>query len=217
MIYRSDYSKRDRHKAEYFDPRTYRIYCRDSAKLAKHFEKGKANDGVLRHADSLFSSFKEENKTLCDYGAGSGRDLTALMESGYTAIGVEPCFSMKYNAIKMHPQIKRNLFASIKEVPFQINGIIFSGVLQHIPRFWLGRLLKQIFIAQPSIKNVLVSVPSSGISRNKDRRQRLMINRDEAFYHQALKPYGFHIIKKWENYDALHRERTWQTLWYERR
>ena len=91
---------------------------------------------------------------ILDVGAGSGRDLAHLLQSGFVAEGVEPVENMIREAITAYPILREKIHTGAlpKLDKFESNsfdGILCSAVLMHIPEahlfdaVWeLKRLLK---------------------------------------------------------------------------
>lgn len=207
-----------RNNFKFFDAKTYRFYCKNASQMIHHFAAAPGEEGILRYFPEAFEDYLKNRKIICDYGSGSGRDLSFLQKKGYRVIGIEPCSSMLFLSEKLCPSIKRKVYDSILDFPKSVHGIFFSGVLQHIPTSWMDALLSEIFVSHSMIQDVLISIPmmKMEISSRRDAKGRLMLQRPIDFYIQSFKRYGFTLKKEWENSDAMKRERTWKTLWLHR-
>ena len=100
-------------------------------------------------------AFKAGGRVL-DGGAGSGRDLAALVELGFEAFGTEPAAAMREVALKAYPHLAGRIYPHGLPLPEEADlggsydGVICSAVFQHLPEaerfnaaFSLKRLLRE--------------------------------------------------------------------------
>ncbi len=82
------------------DAQTLAYYEADAASLASRYES--VPSPVARHYAVAFPA----GSRVADVGAGSGRDLAALLAAGYEACGVEPSAGLRSAAVADQPIIR---------------------------------------------------------------------------------------------------------------
>src|SRR6478672_3959279 len=80
------------------DPATAEFYARNAKDLAARYEASPGS--VATYFDMAFPA----GCRVLDVGAGSGRDLAALLAHGFDAYGVEPSEAMRAEALEHHPR-----------------------------------------------------------------------------------------------------------------
>lgn len=130
------------------DLKTAQYYEEHASELVERY------NSVPSPASSFFSVAFPQGSRVLDVGAGSGRDLNALLLAGYDAYGVEPSQALRDAAPLTFPAVAGRVSAgqlpqldSPAGAPF--DGVLCSAVLMHIPEgdlfdtaFTLRRLLK---------------------------------------------------------------------------
>lgn len=202
------------------DEATARYYAENAADIAARYEA--VLSPVARYFPVAFAS----GGRVLDIGAGSGRDLAALLDSGYDAYGVEPSEGLRSLAYARHPALRERISAgglpAIGE-PFAgaFDGILCSAVLMHVPEsdlfdtaFALRRLLKHH-------GRLLVSLPLTRTDvhpNERDAAGRLFKQYTAEYLQLLFERIGFQLIGRWDGDDALGRGGTsWYTLLFELR
>jgi len=178
--------------------------------------------GVSRY---FLISFPRGSKVL-DIGAGSGRDLLLLLDSGYDAFGVEPCTELREvttkNRLRLSTRLADGELPTLnKSFGGNFDGILCSAVLMHIPK---EQLFDSVFAIRKLLKpggRLLLSVPSArpGLDDwGRDTEGRLFILHPPDYLQLLLERTGFQLIGRWEDEDGLGREGyKWATLLFELR
>ncbi len=112
------------------DQKTLAFYSENAETI---FERYESAPSEVQNYFTL--SFPAGAKVL-DVGAGSSRDLRALLAQGYDAYGVEPCEALRSKALKHHPDLSSRLFAGALpqlDTNEEYDGILCSAVFMHIP------------------------------------------------------------------------------------
>lgn len=90
---------------------------------------------------------------VLDVGAGSGRDMAALLEQGFEALGVEPNAAMRETALRLRPGLAGRLAdASLPDLgrpfcerrPQGFDAVVCSAVLMHVEPAGLARALASL-------------------------------------------------------------------------
>lgn len=90
---------------------------------------------------------------VLDVGAGSGRDMAALLEHGFEALGVEPNAAMREIALRLRPGLAGRLAdASLPDLgrpfcerrPQGFDAVVCSAVLMHVEPTGLARALASL-------------------------------------------------------------------------
>jgi len=90
---------------------------------------------------------------VLDVGAGSGRDMAALLELGFEALGVEPNAAMRETALRLRPDLAGRLAdASLPDLgrpfsarrPHGFDAVVCSAVLMHVEPAGLARALASL-------------------------------------------------------------------------
>ena len=201
------------------DEKTALFYEQHAAELAARYEA--APSPIARF---LPLSFPGGSRVL-DVGAGSGRDLAAMLLAGYDAYGVEPCSSLREAALAAHPELATKLSEGALPslgMPFgeSFDGVVCCAVLMHLPE-------SELFDAALALRSLLkphgrllISIPTARTDVGPDHRD----NRGRLF--QPYMPeelellferLGFRMIGRWDTEDVLQRSGTnWVTMLFER-
>jgi len=101
----------------------------------------------------LFEAALVPGARVLDVGAGSGRDVAALLELGFEAFGVEPHAAMRATALRLRPALAGRLADAALPVlgrPFSerhpdgFDAVACSAVLMHIAPTELPRALQSL-------------------------------------------------------------------------
>lgn len=202
------------------DASTALYYERHAAELATRY------NAVPSPASSYFTVAFPQGSRVLDVGAGSGRDLNALLLAGYDAYGVEPSQPMRDAALSTFPALVGRLSAGqLPELgnpagtPF--DGVLCSAVLMHVPE---GDLFDTAFALRRLLKphgRLLISLPLARSDVGADERDphgRLFKSYTAEYLQLLFERIGFQAIGRWDNSDALGRAGTaWYTLLLELR
>lgn len=202
------------------DVQTFDYYARSSAELAERYES--AESPVARYFSTAFPA----GARVLDVGAGSGRDLAALVAAGFDGYGVEPSEGLRAAAIVRHPELFGRLAAGALPAlgsPFggEFDGILCSAVLMHLQD---ADLFDAVLALRQILKphgRLLVSLPSVRTDVGTDERDpygRLFRTYAPEEVQLLAERMGFQLIGRWDTDDALHRSGTrWYTLLLELR
>ncbi|WP_206023485.1 bifunctional 2-polyprenyl-6-hydroxyphenol methylase/3-demethylubiquinol 3-O-methyltransferase UbiG [Rubrivivax sp. JA1026] len=192
------------------DPKTAEFYERHAAELAARYES--AASPVEPYVPLAFP----RGARVLDVGAGSGRDLAALLRAGIDGYGVEPSPGLRQAAITAHPELASRLVAgSLPDIgtPFGggFDGIVCYAVLMHVPE---AALFDAAFSLRSLLKThgrLLLSIPSARTDVRQDHRD------DKGRLFQPYRPeelqllferLGFQLIGRWDTQDVLQRAGT---------
>lgn len=174
---------------------------------------------------------------VLDVGAGSGRDVAAMLEYGLEAFGVEPNASMRAWACATHPHLVGRIrsgalprlgfpFGDLRSKGF--DAVVCSAVLMHIDQEDLpdavAALVKQLRAAgdEPSIQPRLLflSVPELHRSRlldNRDQDGRRFFNHSPSRLEELLGREGMRL-RRLETSEAVLQSTgaLWHVLIFER-
>lgn len=182
-------------------------------------------NSVRKSGVSLYfqSSFVARSSIL-DIGAGSGRDMSILMELGYDVYGIDSSIEMIWHAYINYPQLKDRLIHGT--IPsdelyhnLKFDSILCSAMLMHIPD-------EQIFDTAYCIRNclkengrLLISIPIERAGIDSDDRTidgRLFIIRTPDYYNLLFERLGFNKIGYYEEEDGLGRSDVrWGVILYQ--
>ena len=189
------------------DARTLDYYQQHATELALRY------DGVVSSIASYFSVAFPNGARVLDIGAGSGRDLAALLKSGYDAWGVEPCTELRKVAEANHPELQGRIEpGQLPELgsPFggAFDGVLCSAVLMHLSEaglFDAGLAIRAIL--KPNGR-LLISLPRTRTDVGDDHRDA---------HGRLFKPYvagevqllfermGFTLLGRWDSHDIQKR------------
>lgn len=168
------------------DPRTLAYYSAHASELAERYES--VQSPVVRFFQLAFAP----DSRVLDVGAGSGRDLAALLAVGLDGHGVEPSDELRQAALQRHPHL--------------VKAGLFDAALA------LRRILKPA-------GRLLISLPSARTNVGVDERDangRLFKAYAADELQLLFERLGFRRIGRRETEDALHRPGTrWYTLLFE--
>jgi len=202
------------------DTKTAEFYDRNASEVAARYES------VASPVERYYALAFPSGARVLDIGAGSGRDLAALLRAGYDGYGVEPSPSLRQAALVMHPELTCRLAeGSLPAIgtPFggSFDGIVCCAVLMHVPE---SDLFDSALALRGLLKphgRLLISIPTARTDVGQDHRD------DQGRLFQTYLPeeiqllferLGFQLIGRWDTEDALLRAGTsWVTLLLELR
>lgn len=197
------------------DPTTLDAY----AQHASHFL---ARDATLE-ASPLAPWFRvafRPGSRVVDVGAGSGREVLALVREGYDAWGVEPVESLR-RAANERVGRERVVDGALPGLPEQApaDGLVCSAVLQHLPPSQLfDAVLELRGLLKPGGR-ALVSVPRGARDDVRDGRdpwQRLFSDVRPEQYQLLFERVGFATLAREDSADAHGRPGVaWTTFLFE--
>ena len=140
---------------------------------------------MLAHVESSLCP----GASILDVGAGSGRDVAAMVEGGFDAFGVEPSLDMLAFACHAHPSLASRLAqASLprlgrpfsERLPDGFDAVVCSAVLMHLQPGELAQALESMVdqLRAPRCDDVEAKVPALLISLPCLDSSRLVGNRD---------------------------------------
>lgn len=189
------------------------------------------------HAAELFERYESIDSRIVDYfavsfpsaasiidvGAGSGRDLKALLAMGYDAYGIEPSDQLRELAIAKFPRLEDRLFyGALPSIRHSVvyDGVLCSAVFMHIPQ---ADQVEALICLRNLLKpggRLLMSIPSSRPDIGNDQRD------PDGRLFEVVKPehlqllaarLGLMLINRFDNADSLGRTGIeWTTLLFER-
>jgi len=202
------------------DARTFDYYALHAREVAQRYAV--AQSGISRYMAAAFV----QGSRILDIGAGSGRDLAALLATGLEAYGVEPVPDLLAQAVALYPQlcgrIERAALPAIGK-PFggDFDGILCSAVLMHIAE---SDLFDTVFALRGLLRRhgrLLLSLPLARADIDVDERDshgRLFKTYRPEYLQLLFERVGFQLIGRWDSDDGLGREGVrWYTLLFELR
>lgn len=201
------------------DSTTAAYYQAHATDLAVRYES--AESPVAR----FFASAFPQGSRVLDVGAGSGRDIAALLASGYDACGAEPSQALRQEALRHHPELQNRLAeTSLPNLgqPFggAFDGVLCSAVLMHVSE---ADLFDAAFSLRDVLKphgRLLISLPLSrpDVKAGRDPFGRMFSAYTAEHLQLLFERLGFQAIGRWDSNDALGRAGTrWYTLLFELR
>lgn len=189
------------------DPKTAQFYDRHAADIAARYES--APSPVERYFPLAFPV----GSRVLDIGAGSGRDLAALIKAGYEGHGVEPSAGLRQAAVAAHPELEGRLTEGALPdvgVPFggDFDGIVCCAVLMHLPE---GELFDSALALRSLLKphgRLLMSIPTARTDVGDDSRDdggRLFQPYVPEELQLLFERLGFQLIGCWDTEDVLQR------------
>ncbi len=202
------------------DERTVSYYSSKAAHLAEQYSE--AGDLFC----SLFEKYLNPKSTVLDIGCGSGRDLAALNQSGFSVTGADSSTEMISASVIKYPElgdkIKLSGLPDLSEIDNTFTGILCSAVLQHIPDRNLYESFRRIreLLKDKGIFIVSFPIKYPGIDpeTSRDKEGRLFYLRPEKKYRFLIERLGFTLIDGITGNDSLGREGVvWRTeIWRKR-
>jgi SAM-dependent methyltransferase len=176
---------------------------------------------LARYFDIAFPRAGRERPRVLDVGAGSGREVAALLAAGFDAFGIEPVEELRSAAVALRPELANRMFPG--ELPGlrveglgRFDGVICSAVLQHIPHEQLFDSILRIRELVEVGGRALVSIPVLRPELTSDGRDAMgrLFNRVETDELRSLfERAGFSGLARWADEDALCRPgHRWETL-----
>ncbi len=203
------------------DERTLNHYDRNAARVAGHYRATPS-----RMTAYFQQAFPRQGLKILDVGAGSGRDMAALLDRGYDVYGIEPSEGMRSEAIGAYPKLKDRLFPFGLPLPENASvgtpydGVLCAAVFMHVPpeqlsdaAFSIRRLLKHG-------GRLLLSVPETrpGLDENhRDEFGRLFHPLPSGDLTLLFERLGFVLHEQWSDEDGAGRPGVrWRTLLFKR-
>ena len=203
--------------AEYY--RRYSLSLMDSAESSR--------SAMLPHIERALSA----GSSVLDVGAGSGRDVAAMLHGGYDAFGVEPNEQMLATALELHPalqgRIEQAMLPNLGR-PFSgrlsggFDAVVCSAVLMHLEPAEIPHALESMVAqlraiaiddVQGDFPALLLSLPRLDPSRliaQRDADGRRFHNHDAEHLRDQLSKLGLSL--EWSiDSDAM--SATTGTLW----
>lgn len=202
------------------DEATANFYSENASSVSERYES--IQSSVARYFALAFP----QGSRVLDVGAGSGRDLAAMLALGYDGYGVEPVGALIEEALRFHPELGGRLRAGALPtlgLPFAgaFDGILCSAVLMHVPE---GDLFDAAFALRQVLRphgRLLLSLPLTRGDVNAEERDangRLFKAYSSEYVQLLFERIGFQQIGRWDSDDALDRSDVrWCTQLFELR
>lgn len=203
------------------DPTTIRFYASHAETVTERYIAAGST------AAQYFAQAFTPGSRVLDVGAGSGRDLHALLAAGYDARGVDACEEMLREAAGRYPELKgclwKDCLPALETVPDAahdgktgLDGLLCWAVLMHLPE---EQLFDVVFNLRRALKpggRLLISTPRTGPvvdeATRRDADGRLFNGVTPENWHFLLAKLGFRLLNRWDSEDSLGRPgRTWAT------
>lgn len=200
------------------DEKTSTYYETAGTELAKHYES--VASPVAKYFLSAPLAFAPGSRIL-DVGAGSGRDLAALIACGYDAFGAEPSAALRSAAYEFHPELAGKIAETALPglgLPFggEFDGVLCSAVLMHLRE---ADLFDAAFALRRVLKTggrLLLSLPGARSdvgAAERDAHRRLFKLYTSEYIQLLFERLGLQLTDRWCSDDALRRAGTgWYTL-----
>ncbi len=205
------------------DDETLNAYARHAADFIAR--DASVESPLARYFDVAFAGLGAPPRIL-DVGAGTGREVAALLRARFDAWGVEPVDALRMASGTIFPgvadRMKPGLLPGLPSSALgQHDGVLCSAVLQHIPR---NRLFDAVLDLRDVLRpggRALVSIPAPGRSgldgAQRDPLKRLFTEVTADELQLLFERVGFTSLARWEDGDALGRPGVrWITLLFER-
>ena len=169
---------------------------------------------------------------VLDVGAGSGRDMAAMLELGFDAFGVEPNDAMRNSALARHPMLRGRLrSAALPELtlPFEdlqpegFDAVVCGAVLMHLGPQELPAALQAMVRQLRSnghAATLLLALPEmdpAWLKLDRDRDGRKFHNHSPADVQDILGPAGLALERSFTSDVVLESAGSlWHTLVFRR-
>lgn len=160
---------------------------------------------------------------VLDIGAGSGRDLAALLAHGFDAYGMEPSSAMRDHAIRCHPEIAgRLLDGALPDLSCSVSfaGVASWGSLMHVPEDQLAKAMHSLAALLTPYGHLFISVPAKrpGLdTASRESTGRLYTPMDSGTLARLARHAGFYVVEQRNQADALGRsDHAWLTMVFRR-
>lgn len=168
---------------------------------------------------SYVKRFTPPGAAVLDIGAGSGRDLAALLDHGFDAYGMEPSVAMRDHAIRCHPEIAgRLLDGGFPDLSCAVTfaGIASWGSLMHVAEDQLPRVMLSLAALLTPYGHLFISVPASRPGLDTTFREstgRLYTPMDSGTLTRLARHAGFYVVEQHQQADSLGRhDHAWLTM-----
>jgi SAM-dependent methyltransferase len=199
------------------DDQTAKYYEENAESAASAWEQAHG-------AESYFGIAFPAGARVLDIGSGSGRDLARLMRNGWESYGLEPSSALREQSVRLHPELMGRISAGAlpANVPTddRFDGILCSGVLQHLPK---PQLFDAVYAIRELLKprgRVLVSIPGERSDvdvKGRDAHGRLFNSIVPGELALLFERTGYQCIGRWTDPDQLGRGFNWTTILFELR
>src|SRR6056297_797733 len=189
------------------DKPTKKYYATRTSEISRLYNKGEK--GVSAHFTEAFP----EGSRVLEIGAGSGRDLRLLLETGYDAYGIDASEEMVAHAKREYPELKERYVTG--EIPSstlffggEFDGILCAAVLMHLPDDQVHRAAESIGDNLKQGGALLLSVPLERPdidATNRSRDGRLFVLPPSEYYETLFEKTGFTHMKTISEEDGLGR------------
>lgn len=177
-----------------------------------------ADMGMLHR---LLVRYLPEKGRVLEIGCGSGRDAAFLVGRGFDVTATDAAAAMLTVAARRHPELAGRLHQIA--FPFPPNSILaarsFDAVIaiaavMHMSDQDLFEGATQIrdLLADDGILVLSLAQGRAGLSRDRDAKGRLFIERPPEELQLLFERLGFRLITRQQTSDALERSLRWHTL-----
>lgn len=197
------------------DQRTLDAYTARAADFA-----ARANSVPSPLSPYFAIAFKPGARVI-DVGAGTGREVAALLRERFDAYGIEPVESLRDEA-RARTEPDRIFAGSLPDLGLRhrYDGLLCSAVLQHLPRSQLFDAVLDLRGLLVERGRALVSIPAGprpGLNaEHRDDWGRLFSPLQPEELQLLFERAGFSTLARWENTDAERRPGVrWVTFLFE--
>lgn len=193
------------------------------------FYEARARDWTAQHRGIASPALEICNRwlrpgcTILDIGAGSGRDMAALLQGGFDVYGLEPAAALIAEAEAAFPLLKgriaRGSLPRDQPADRVFSAVLCSAVLMHVPaEEWFEAVYSLRRLLQPSGRAIVLVSTGRQVDpvTQRDDYGRLFYEPNPEAVQLLFERVGFKLLNQQVTPDRMGRaELTWHTFVFE--